>query len=396
VKRNYPYLKKIKIAICAGEISGDNLGSELIKELKLLFPQAEFFGVAGPKMISQGCKPFYKVDQLSVMGLLEVLRHLPRILWLRFNLINKIKKIKPNLFIGIDAPDFNLPIGYSLKKLDIPVVQYVSPQVWAWRQSRVRKIKNSVDLMLCILPFEKNFYKSNKVESLFVGHPIADQIPYEVDYNFDRKEFSIQDNQKVLAILPGSRSSEIKYLAEPFIKTAQWLLKRFSNLLVLIALSDEDSLKIFLKNNKDLMSQINEDDRFKIIIGKARSVISASNVVLTASGTASLEVALIKKPMVVAYIVSDISYWIFNKLGLDKLASFSLPNLLSNSKHVPEYSQEEVRPDKIGQTLESMLKHPKNFEKQKKIFNEIHIKLRINASKNSAKAIYNLINKSNH
>ncbi|OUU79226.1 MAG: lipid-A-disaccharide synthase [Gammaproteobacteria bacterium TMED78] len=383
--------KKYKIAICAGEASGDNLGAELIKELKALLPNIEFFGVAGQKMISQGCVPLYRVEQLSVMGLFEVLKHLPRILWLRYNLINKIKKIKPDVFIGIDSPDFNLLIGDSLKKANIPVVQYVSPQVWAWRQSRVKKIKKSVDLILCLLPFEKIFYDAHGISSFFVGHPIADQIPENIKHNLDRKAFSIDENSKVLAILPGSRSNEIHYLAEPFIETAKWLISKFPDLLVLITLSNSKDLDLFLSNNINLKNEVMLDRRYRFIIGKSRMAISASNVVLTASGTASLEAALIKKPMVVAYIVSDISFWLFNKLGLKKLKFFSLPNLLTQSSIVPEYVQNDVKADIMGRDLEGFLNNNNNFEKQKEIFVKLHHELKMGASKRSAEVVYDLI-----
>jgi len=333
--------RPLRIALAAGEASGDLLGAGLIEAIKRRAPDAEFFGIAGPGMAAAGCAAWYRTEELSVMGLAEVLRHLPRLLRLRRSLIKRLQSAKPDVFIGIDSPDFNLPVEAALKRGGVPTVQYVSPQVWAWRQSRVASIRAAADLVLCVLPFETEFYATHGVNSAFVGHPLADQVPFEVNAPDARQRLELPASAPTLAVLPGSRS-------RPFLQTGKWLQDRHPGLQVVIALANEATRERYLQETRG----IELDPAPRLIVARAREVMAAADVVLTASGTASLEAALLKRPMVVAYIISGLTHRLLRVLGLNKLEHFSLPNLLAGRAVVPEFLQAQVRPAVLGPALE--------------------------------------------
>lgn len=377
----------LRVAIAAGEASGDTLGAGLIKALRKLSPQAKFFGIAGPGMISAGCEPWYRTEELSVMGLAEILRHLPRLLKLRRQFIKRLQAARPDVFIGIDSPDFNLPVEAALKKSGVPTVQYVSPQVWAWRQSRVAGIRDATDLVLCVLPFEVEFYRTHDVNSIFVGHPLADEVPVEVDAGDARQSLGLPAATAILAVLPGSRSTEVSRLARPFLETGKWLQQRHPGLQVVVALVNDAIRDRYLQATHG----VELDPPPRLVVGRAREVIAAADVVLTASGTASLEAALLKRPMVVAYIISRLTHRLLRVLGLNKLEYFSLPNLLAGRELVPEYLQRQVCPTELGPALERYLNPQGEHENWRDAFTAIHQQLRRNASDGAARAVLDLL-----
>jgi len=379
--------KPLRIALVAGEASGDTLGAGLIEAIERHAPGSEYFGIAGPAMVAAGCEPWHRTEELSVMGFAEVLRHLPRLLRLRRRLIARLADVRPDVFIGIDSPDFNLPMAAALKRHGVPTVQYVSPQVWAWRQSRVVGIRDAVDLVLCVLPFETDFYADHGVNAVFVGHPLADDIALEVDREAAREALGFEPGAPLVAVLPGSRRTEVSRLARPFMETAQWLQRRHAGLKVVVALANESAKPLFVQATRG----VELDPPAQIIAGRARQVLAASTVVLTASGTASLEATLMKRPMVVAYILSGLTHRIYRSLGLRKLAHIALPNLLAGRELFPEFLQGQVRADLMGPALEAQLAASTDRAGWYDAVKTIHEQLRLGASKAAAAAVIDLL-----
>ena len=338
--------RPLRFALVAGEASGDTLGAGLIEALRAEVPDAEFVGMAGPKMIAAGCEPWYRAEEIAVMGFFEVLPHLRRILALRRELIARIERSEVDAFIGIDAQDFNRPAAAALKRVGIKTVQYVSPQVWAWRQSRVATIRDAVDLVLCVLPFEPKFYEAHGVNAKFVGHPLADLIPLEVDKADARAKLGLPSAKPVLAVLPGSRRSEVSRLSAPFMATAAWLKRERPDLTVVVALASDSTAELFREATAGM-----DLAGVALIPRRAGEVMAAADVVLTASGTASLEALLTKRPMIVAYKMVPLTYWLVRRLGVSRLPHFSLPNLLAGRALVPEFVHGQVRPEVLGPAL---------------------------------------------
>jgi len=376
----------LRVALVAGEASGDTLGAGLIEALRDEAPNAEFFGMAGPRMIAAGCQAWHRAEEISVMGFAEVLPHLPRLLRLRKGLIERIATSGTDVFVGIDAQDFNRPLAAALKRRGVPTVQYVSPQVWAWRQSRVETIRNSVDLVLCVFPFEPKFYVEHGVNAKFIGHPLADAIPLEVDKLEARAALGLPADQPLLAVLPGSRRSEVGRLSAPFMETAAWLRRQRPDLGVAVALANDSVAELFRTATKHMNL-----DGILPIVQRAREVMAAADVVLTASGTASLEALLIKRPMVVAYRMVPFSYWLVRRLGVSKLPHFSLPNLLAGRELVPEYAQDRVRSDVLGPAVLGALDGSRLTPGWYDAFTEIHRQLRCNASVAAAREVLALV-----
>lgn len=377
----------MKVAVAAAEASGDTLGAGLVEALRELAPGAKFAGVAGPKMIAAGCEPWNRVEEISVMGLAEVLPHLPRLLRLRRNLIARITQNRPDVFVGIDSPDFNLPMAKKLKRAGIPTVQYVSPQVWAWRQSRVKSIRASVDLVLCVLPFETAFYEEHGVSAKFIGHPLADAIPLDVDRRAAREALGLPLDRPLVALLPGSRRSEVGSLAAPFLGTGAWLERALPGLEVAVALASEGVGAVF----RDAVRGTATLKPPHLIVGRAREVIAAADAVLTASGTASLETLLLKRPMVVAHRIAPLTYWIVRRLGVAKLPYFSLPNLLAGRGVVQEFVQDQVRPEILGPALLPLLAGQDLGRGWYDAFTTIHRQLRCDASRAAAREVLELV-----
>jgi lipid-A-disaccharide synthase len=378
--------RPLRFALAAGEASGDTLGAGLIEALRAQAPDAEFVGMAGPKMIAAGCEPWYRAEEIAVMGFFEVLPHLRRILRLRRELIARIERSEVDAFIGIDAQDFNRPAAAALKRAGIKTVQYVSPQVWAWRQSRVATIRDSVDLVLCVLPFEPKFYEAHGVNAKFVGHPLADAIPLQVDKAAARASLGLPADKPLLAVLPGSRRSEVSRLAVPFMATAAWLKRERPELAVAVALASESTAQLFREATAGM-----DLSGVALLPLKAREVMAAADVVLTASGTASLEALLTKRPMVVAYKMVPLTYWLVRMLGVSKLPHFSLPNLLAGRRLVPEFVQNQVRPEVLGPAVLGALDGAALPAGWYDAFADIHRQLRCDASASAAREVLALV-----
>ncbi len=337
------------IGIVAGEASGDNLGAGLITELRRRLPAVTFVGIGGPAMQRAGLNAWYPVEELSVMGL-EVLRKLFRILRIRHEIIRRMGQMKVDLFIGIDAPDFNLTVEDRLHAKGIPTVHYVSPSVWAWRQGRIHTIKRAVDRVLCLLPFEKEFYDRFQMPAVFVGHPLADLIPMDADQAIARRLMDLRERGLYLAVLPGSRTGEVKALAPVFLKACQILKKDYINLRILVPLVNRDLKAIFdqaaAKHGRGLEIQT--------FTGHARDIMTAADAVLLASGTATLEAMLIGRPMTVAYKVSKVAEIIARRML--KVDVVSLPNLLIPEKPVEEFLQDDCTPEKLAGSVSRLLR----------------------------------------
>ena len=377
----------MRIALVAGETSGDALGAALIEALRHRLPNAEFAGVAGPKMKAAGCTAWHGIDELAVMGLTEVLTHLPRLMRLRGSLTRQILEWRPDVFIGVDYKEFNLGLAKKLKRAGLPTVQYVSPQVWAWRQGRVRTIGASVDLVLCLFPFEPDFYREHGVRAAFVGHPLADQIPLDVDRGAARAELGLDPAARVLAVLPGSRRGEVEKLAEVFAGAAQLLAKRFSGLVTIAPMVTPALRDLFAAR----CAEYAPDAHVRLLDGQARRALAAADVVLVASGTATLETALSKRPMVVAYRLGAITAFLLRTLGLVKIRHFSQPNLLAGKELVPEFFQEAASPGNLATALAHWLEHPAEVARVQQEFAAIHARLRCDGADRAAAEVAGLL-----
>ncbi|MGB0496263.1 MAG: lipid-A-disaccharide synthase, partial [Kangiellaceae bacterium] len=340
------------IYIVAGEASGDILGSGLMATLKVRFPNVKFKGIGGPLMQAQGLDCYYPFDRLSVMGILPILKRYFELLRMRKRLRDQIIKENANCFIGIDAPVFNTDLEYQLTQNNMTCVHYVSPSVWAWRENRIFKIVKSVKLMVCLFPFELPIYEKHKLPAVCVGHPLADDIPLEPDVLQARKKLGLHQSEKYLAILPGSRGSETKFLIEPFIETAKVLRNKYPTLNFIIPYANHKRRQQI----ENYLSQNKLNFEIKLIDGQSRDVMLASNIILLASGTATLEAMLLKKPMVVAYKVSRFSYFIYSRLL--KIKNFALPNLLqqqignSTTKQlVKEFMQDDCTVENLSNAI---------------------------------------------
>lgn len=377
----------LRVAIVAGEYSGDILGADLIQALRKKHPDLVVYGIAGPKMVEAGCQALYPVERLAVMGIIEPLKHLPSILNIRRKLRHHIIENRPDVFIGIDAPEFNLGLEVRLRKIGIPVVHYVSPSVWAWRQKRIYKIKRAVDLMLTLFPFETNIYKQHHIPVQCVGHPLADQMPLQPDRKAARQQLGLPESGKILALLPGSRRMEVKKLGKIFIETAKWCLKREPNLQIISTMVNERRHKQFDK----IIRKISPDFSIQVFKGESRRVLEAADVALVASGTVTLEALLLKCPMVVAYRVSNLTYFIAKHLV--KVPHISLPNLLAGKKLVPEFLQAQVSPPILGEAILDQLKDKQKRERLIEEFDRMHRDLKRDASHQAAEAISKLLGK---
>ena len=379
----------MRIGIVAGEASGDLLGAGLISAIKQRYPDAVFEGIAGPQMIAAGATSLFPMDRLSVMGIVEVLGRYRELLGIRRQLANHFRQNPPDVFIGIDAPDFTLGLEKQLRQAGIKTVHYVSPSVWAWRQRRVKKIAQSTDLMLTLFPFEAKFYQQHHVPVQFVGHPLADTIPLKVDKSAARESLGLSASNKILAVLPGSRSNELHYLASTFIETVRWLREKYPSLDVVVPLANEKRRAQF----EHTMAQMSDVPAMTLVDGQSREVMAAADVVLLASGTAALEAMLLKRPMVVAYKLAPLTYWLAKRLV--KVKNYSLPNLLADLSGsetlVPELIQHEATADKLGQALLNYLENEALNDTVNQRFNEIHQALRQDASQKAASAVLDLV-----
>ena len=351
--------RKLKIGIVVGEVSGDTLGAKLIRSFRDQGIDAEFEGIGGPQMIAEGFKSYYPMDILSVMGIVEVLKDIKKLFAVRDGLVETWSKDPVDIFIGIDAPDFNLRLSKSLKRKKLPIktVQYVSPSVWAWRQGRVHGIKATIDLVLCLFPFEKTFYNEYAVNAAFVGHPLASQLPLNNPIILAKQALGLDENQKHIALLPGSRRGEIEKLAPLVIGAAQIIHQKYPDYEFLIpAINDarkqqiEEILAQYPQGLKDKIKLLeNIDTESKI----GRMVMDASNIVALASGTATLEAMLLHRPMVTFYKLNSLTYWIAKLLV--KIPYYSLPNIIAGKKVIEELIQNEATPVKLAKEIEKLM-----------------------------------------
>lgn len=377
------------IALVAGEVSGDILGAGLINALKLHYPNARFIGVAGEQMRKAGCETLFEMEELSVMGLAEVLKHLPRLLKRRKQVIETMLEMKPDVFIGIDAPDFNLTVEEKLKANGIKTIHYVSPSVWAWRQNRVHKIKRATDLVLAFLPFEKAFYDKFDTPCRFIGHTMADAIALKPNRTEACEKLGLDESKRYVAILIGSRGSEIQFLAEPFLKTVQLLKEKHPDLEFLVPMVNKKRQAQL----EEMKANIAPELELHILQGQARQAMIAAECTLLASGTAALEAMLCKSPMVVGYKMKPLTYWLAKKLV--KIEYISLPNLLANAPLVPEMIQEECNPDNLAWSLNHYLSNDVESLKQKNElkhrFTDLHKLIQCDADAQAAQAVVDVL-----
>lgn len=377
----------LRIALVAGELSGDNLGAGFIRAVRARRPDAQFFGIAGPRMRAEGCECWEPSESLAVMGLFEVLSHLPRLLRLRRHMRARLLAARPDVFVGIDAPEFNLNLAPALHGARIPTVQYVSPQVWAWRQGRVARMAGFLDLVLCLLPFEKRFYDEHGLAAVFVGHPLADQVPLQPDRARAREALGLPAEAEVVAVLPGSRRGEVSRLAADFAGAAALLAARRPGTRFVAPMANADARELF---GAALAAQA-PGVPCQVLEGHAQTALTAADVVLVASGTATLETLLCKRPMVVAYRLGALTAWMLGQLGLMKAPYFAQPNLLAGRQVVPEVFQREVTPERLAGELERWLDQPAAREELAALFLGIHQELQRGASHRAAEAVLQLL-----
>ncbi len=381
-----PQARPLRFALVAGEASGDQLGSGLIAEIKSRHPDAEFVGVGGDLMRQTGMDIWHDSQALAVMGLVEVLKHLPRLLKLRADLKKRILAWQPDVFIGIDAPDFNLGLEKSLKRKGIRTMHYVSPSIWAWRESRAKKIAQSADRVLCLFPMEPEIYARYGVKADFVGHPMADRFDIAPDKTAARLALNIHAEKKLLAILPGSRKSEIEKLLPFFLDAALLLQADDSNLNFIIPAAN-NSCRLLIEaliNNTKIAN-------LSIVDGQSHQAMIAADAILLASGTAALEAMLAKRPMVVAYRISAITHFIVKRFGLLKINHYSLPNVLAKQAIVPELMQENCTAKNIHASLRPMLNSPESYQNLLDTFTEIHQQIKRDANHLAANAVLSLV-----
>lgn len=377
--------RKVTIAIIAGEASGDILGAGLIRSLRKRYPKARFVGIGGDEMIAEGFHSLVPMERLSVMGLVEVLGRIRELFSIRARLLEYFFTTPPDVVIGIDSPDFTLAIERRCREAGIPSVHYVSPSVWAWRQKRIFKIAKSVDLMLTLFPFEARFYEEHNVPVAFVGHPLADRIPMQPDTGAARKALGLNLDQPVLAVLPGSRGGEVERLGTLFLEASRWLQERRPDIQLVIPCVNRDREK----QVEGLVEALEVKLPVTLVRGRSREVMAASDVVLLASGTATLEAMLLKRPMVVGYRLSNLSYKLLSRLV--KVPWVALPNLLAQQGLVPELLQDDATPEALGAAVLERMENTEEREQLQQAFSELHESLRQNADERAATAISELM-----
>lgn len=377
----------LRVGIVAGESSGDQIGAALIAAMRARVPDVQFFGMAGPKMIAAGCDAWAASEEIAVMGLTEVLPHLPRLIRLRASLVARFRAARPHVFVGIDSPAFNLGLAKRLRSAQCKTVQYVAPQVWAWRQGRVRGIGRACDLILCLLPFETAFYERHGVPAVFVGHPLADQIPLELDREGARSALGLPESGTVVALLPGSRLGEVERLGSDFVRAAVWIAKARPAVQFVAPMASHRVREAFERRIAD----VPHAPRINVLDGQAQRVLAASDAAIVASGTATLETLLSRCPMVVAYRFGAITAFLLRRLGLVKVPYFSQPNLLIGRRLVPEFLQEQVTGESLGTALLDVLDDRESLPELLREFRVVHETLRRGGADRAARAILDCV-----
>jgi len=371
----------IRIGIVAGEASGDLLGSHLIRALKQQRPDIEFTGIAGPKMIREGAQSLYPIERLSVRGYVEVLKHLWGLLKLRRQLLKQFLANPPHLFIGIDAPDFNFWLEKKLKRKGVKTIHYVSPSIWAWRKNRIKKIKHAVTEVLALFPFEPVLYQNEGIPVSYVGHPLADMLPLEPDMAGARETLKLDNTALVIAMLPGSRQSEVRQHADLFVQTAKLIYKERPDVKFLVPLITRETRQIF----ELVIFNETEQLPIELLFGHAHDAMEAANVVIVASGTATLEAALLKKPMVITYRMPKLSWQLLKRMRLQPFVG--LPNVLAGKLVVPELLQDDATPEKLAEAALKLVSDKDNLAEIQKEFTLIHHSLRQNTAEKAAAAV---------
>jgi lipid-A-disaccharide synthase len=374
--------QKVVIGIVAGEASGDLLGSHLMAALKEVRPELQFVGIGGPKMQSVGMEILFPMEKLAVRGYVEVLRHYFEILGIRRKLRAYFRANPPDIFIGIDAPDFNLGLELALKQQGIPTIHYVSPSIWAWRGERIHKIKRAVTRILALFPHEPELYRQAGVPVDYVGHPLADMLPEQPKRAEMRETMRIPQHVKVFAFLPGSRQSEVKYLAHTFIETAKLILQQLPDARFLVPLVSRETRGIFEQALYDCDAQ---ELPITLLFGHAQDAMIAADGVLVASGTATLEAALVKRPMVITYRMPALSWWLMKRKSYQPY--YGLPNILCERFVVPELFQEDATAENLTQALLNLINNPEAVMQLEKSFIALHRTLRQNTAQKAAAAI---------
>lgn len=372
----------LRVAMVAGEASGDLLAAHLIAALKRHLPQAEFVGIGGPKMQREGFDAWWPAEKLAVRGYAEVLRHYREIAGIRRRLLSRLLDERPDVFIAVDAPDFNLWLERRLKTKGIPTIHYVSPSVWAWRAGRLGKIGKAVSHMLALFPFEPELYRQGGIPVSYVGHPLADMIPLSVDRAGAREQLEVGNARRVFALLPGSRQSELRYMAEPWIETAKKLLARFPDSLFLVPLVSRETRQLF---EEALWKCGAHELPFKLLFGHAREALAACDAALVASGTATLEAALFKAPLVIAYRMSPWSWRLMRRMRLQPWVG--LPNILAGRFVVPEFLQDDATPDNLAQALGNLVTDTQIKDGIARVFASLHRQLRQGTAEKAADTI---------
>lgn len=377
----------VRIGIIAAEPSGDLLAAGLMRALKAEMPSVQFEGITGPLMAQEGIDIWEPMDSISVMGLFEVLPHLARLLRLRSRIAARWRDMPPAVFIGVDAPDFNLSIESDLRDAGVPTVHYVCPTVWAWRTGRVKKIRQAADLLLTIFPFEEAFLAQHHVAAHYVGHPLAGDMPLQPDQAAARRQLQLNDSAPVLAVLPGSRGGEVDRLARPFLQTAAALQQELPALQIVVPLVNDKTRVMFDRYKSDFAPSL----EVQILVGGARKVMAAADVILTASGTATLEGLLSKRPMVVGHKVQAATYWLARLLKLVKVPHIAMANLLADERLAPELIQHECEPQFLLPPLRRFFAEPSLREQVAARYTEIHRSMRSDTNHEAAAAVMALM-----
>ncbi len=380
-------MQSLRIGIIAAEPSGDLLAAGLMRALKSEMPSVQFEGVAGPLMVQEGIDVWEPMDSISVMGLFEVLPHLARLLRLRSRIAARWRDTPPAVFIGVDAPDFNLSIESDLRASGVPTVHYVCPTVWAWRTGRVKKIRRAVDLLLTIFPFEEAFLARHQVAAHYVGHPLAGEMPMHPDQAAARRQLGLTDDSPVLAVLPGSRGGEVDRLTRPFLQTAGALQQEMPALQIVVPLVNEKTRVMFDRYKAEFAPSLD----VQVVVGEARKVMAAADVILTASGTATLEGLLSKRPMVVGHKVQAATYWLARLLNLVKVPHIAMANLLADDRLAPEFIQHECEPRYLLPPLRRFFAEQLLREQIAARYTEIHRSMRSDTNREAAAAVIALM-----
>jgi len=373
--------------MAAGEASGDLLAASVLRGLRELGAPLHAGGIGGPAMAAEGFERWWSIDELSVRGYVEVLAALPRLLGLRRALARRVLAWRPALFVGVDAPDFNLGLERRLRGAGVRVAQFVSPSIWAWRRERIEGIRAAVDHMLLVFPFETAIYRDAGIPATYVGHPLADAIPLEVDQALARRVLGLDPVRPTVALLPGSRPSEVRHMAQPFVETARWMQQRRGDLQFVLPAAGA----ALYEHLRDRLAAARDPDglRLTLVQGRSHEALAAADAVLVASGTATLEAALFRRPMVIAYRMASLSYRLMRRMGY--LPWIGLPNILARETLVPEFVQDSATPEAMGAALLAQLDDDALRARLAARFERMHRELRMDCGKRAAQALLEMV-----